>query len=95
MLKSFFRKELPSKPKLPKLPEDKLEEKIEDQVRDIWMRGSGSEVIGEFDKNQCTRTDLRTLKGRVELCKMAFLFGLIFDFRLEVQTGSGLTRDRK
>ena len=56
-----------SKPKLPKLPEDKLEEKIEAQVRDIWMRGSGSEVVGEFEKNQCTRTDLRTLKGKTQI----------------------------
>ena len=58
----FFRKKLPSKPKLPKLPEDKLEDKIEAQVRDIWMRGSGNEVVGEFEKNQCTGTNTKMWK---------------------------------
>ena len=78
MKNDIFRKKLPSKPKLPQLPEDKLEEKIEAQVRDIWMRGSGGEVVGEFEKNQCTRTDLRTLKGKVQFrnLKLKLILGL-------------------
>ena len=42
------------------------------------MRGSGGEVVGEFEKNQCTRTDLRTLKGKVQFrnLKLKLILGL-------------------
>ena len=49
--------------RLPELPDGVLDEKIIAQVKDIWSRGSAGDVVGQFERNECTRGDLRTLKG--------------------------------
>ena len=48
---------------LPALPE-KLSDEIRAKVNNIWSSGSAGQVVGQFERNECTRGDLRTLRGK-------------------------------
>ena len=63
-IKRNSRKTLPKIKQLP-TPPDSLSDDVKLVVNDIWSSGPASQVAGQFDRYECTRGDLRTLRGKV------------------------------
>jgi len=57
-----IRKTLPKITQLP-TPPDQLDAEVIAAVNDIWRSGAAGQVAGRYERNECTRGDLRTLQG--------------------------------
>ena len=62
LIKACFRKTLPKITQLP-TPPDQLDAEVIAAVNDIWRSGAAGQVAGRYERNECTRGDLRTLQG--------------------------------